>query len=41
LGALIEGSLLRSGGGGEDEELAIGEDAVDVEEEELDLAGAG
>ena len=38
--ALIEDGLLRSGGSGEDEELAIGEDAVDVEEEKFDFAGA-
>ena len=41
LRALVEGGLLRSGGGGEDEELAVGEHAVDVEEEKFDFAGAG
>ncbi len=41
LGALVENALRSSGGGGEDEEFAVGEDAVDVEEKKFDLAGAG
>ena len=41
LRALIERTLLDAAGSGEDEELAVGEDAVDVEEEKFDFAGAG
>jgi len=40
-GGLFENTLLRSGGSGEDEEFAVGQDAVDVEEEKFDFAGAG
>lgn len=39
--SLIEDDWLRSGRGGEDEELAVSEDSVDVEEEEFDFASAG
>ena len=38
-GRLLEDSLLRSGWCGKYEELSVGEDAVDIEEEELDFAG--
>ena len=37
---LSERTLLRAGWGREDEELAVGEDSVNVEEQEPDLAGA-
>ena len=40
LRSLVEGALLGSSRCGEDEEFAIGEDAVDVEQEEFDFAGA-
>ena len=39
-GALVENALLSPCGSGEDEEFAVGEDAVDVEEKKFDLAGA-
>jgi hypothetical protein len=38
---LVECGLRTSRGSGEDEELAVGEDAVDVEQEQFDFAGAG
>ena len=41
IGFALEGAFSRARRGGKDEELAIGEDAVYVEEEELDFAGAG
>ena len=41
LGALVENALLSPCGSGEDEEFAVGEDAVDVKEKEFDLASAG
>jgi hypothetical protein len=41
LGGLLQHALQRASGSGEDKQLAIGEDAVYVEEEELDFAGAG
>ena len=37
----VEDALSCAGWGGEDEEFAVGEDAVDVEEQEFDFAGAG
>ena len=40
LRSLVENALLRTGGSGEYEELAVGEDTVDVEEKKFDLAGA-
>jgi len=39
-GGLLKNALGRAWRSGEDEELAVGEDAVDVEEEEFDFAGA-
>jgi hypothetical protein len=36
---LPQDSLLHSGWCGKYEELSVGEDAVDIEEEELDFAG--
>jgi hypothetical protein len=41
LGPGVEHALPGSRWGGEDEELAVGEDSVDVEEEKSDFAGAG
>jgi len=41
LSGLFEDALLRACRGGEDEKLAVGENAVDVEEEESDFTGAG
>jgi hypothetical protein len=40
-GFTVENALAGARGCGEDEELAVCKDAVDVEEEEFDLAGAG
>jgi hypothetical protein len=36
----LENTLGRTGRSGEDEELAVGENSVDVEEKEFDFAGA-
>jgi hypothetical protein len=41
LGPFVENALLGSCGSGEDEQFAVGEDSVDVEEKKFDLAGAG
>ncbi len=41
LGGLLQDALLRSGGSRKDEELAIGEHAIHVEEKEFDFAGTG
>lgn len=38
---LFENALLRARRGGEDEEFAVSEDSIDVEEEKFDSAGAG
>ncbi len=38
---LLQDALLGAGGGGEDPDFAVGEDAVDVEEDEFDFPGAG
>ena len=38
---LFEDALLCAGGSGKDEEFAVGEDSVDVEEKKFDFAGAG
>lgn len=39
-GRMIERGLLDSGGSGKDEKLAVGEDTIDVEEEQLNFFGA-
>ena len=39
LGRFLEDSLLGSGWCGKYEELSVGEDAVDIEEQELDFTG--
>src|SRR5579863_8890996 len=38
---VVEGGLSDSGRRGEDEQLAVGKDAVHIEEKKLDLLGAG
>jgi hypothetical protein len=38
---VLENTVLGTGGGGEDEELSVREDAVNVEEQQFDFASAG